>query len=462
MKLLITNIVFAISALILVLYAPEYYSYSFCYLLAGLFVFQNLIYFIFRRDHNIVGFEFIFMIAFWFTNFVYPLFYFQTDPTFSIFAMAFNQNIISKATAIAYLGYSSYLVGISFFELRKYEYNAFKVNDKLEPTSRKVFYITIIFFVLYLISGGVKNLSEVYRGDGSLDQQGISSYFYMLFFSSSILLTMFIFNESILIKYRLKYILLITVIFLLFMGLGSRTLPLAIGLTALVSFNNYKYRIPFLTFFLLIIIGAMLMTFVVFARTISFNEENYFQNAIANVQIASFWDFGSDLIINNRNLYTLIDFADSFGQTYGLTMLGGLLSPVPFFQGFVCNTFGIPPDFISSATFNTFLEMGTDSSWGLGSNLVADVYLAFGIVGVIFMFFMLGLLIGKSKLASSYNIYWNIFYFFMASNSIYLLRSGFFDNLRYIIWALLTVYFLNIRLKRSEDSNPEPLIINEQ
>lgn len=461
MRLLILNIIFAIAAFILVFNAPVYYSYSFCWLIAGLFIFQNLIYFIFRRDRDIVGFEFIFMIAFWFTNFVYPLFYFQTDPTFSVFAWTFNQNVISKATAIANLGYSFYLVGLSFFELRKFEFSVYEVDENLESTSRKVFYITIIFFGFYIMSGGMKMLSDVYRGDGSLEQQGISSYFYMMFFSSSILLTMFLFNKSIQKKYRLSYIVLTALIILLFMIIGSRTLPLAIGLAALISFNNYKYKIPVSTFLLLIIAGAVLMTFVVFARTISFSEENYLQNAFANTQITTFWDFGSDLIVNNRNLYTLVDFADSFGHTYGLTMLGGFLSPVPFLQGFVCNTFGIPPDFISSATFNTFLEVGADSSWGLGSNLVADAYLAFGFVGVISMFLMLGLLIGKSKFASSNSIYWNVFYFFMVSNSIYMLRSGFFDNFRYIVWALLTVFFLNIKLKKNNESNIGSLM-NEQ
>jgi oligosaccharide repeat unit polymerase len=454
MKLLITNILFAIVSLLLVVYAPVYYSYNFCLLAGWLFVIQNTIYFIFRRDRSIVSFEFFFMIAFWFTNFVYPLFYFQTDPSFSMFSVSFNQNIISKATAIAYMAYAFYFVGLSFFESKKYDFKVFDIDANFESTSRKVFFITIGFFFLYLVSGGHKILGEVYSGDASLEDQGISSYFYMIFFSSSILLSMFLFNSNIQKKYRIQYLSLILLIFLLFLSLGSRTLPLALGLTSIISYNNYKYKIPASTFFLLLIMGGALMTFIVFARSVSFSDDGYFQNAINNVQITSFWDFGSDLIINNRNLYTLIDFADSQGQTYGLTMLGGFLSPVPFLQGLVCNTFGIPPDFIGSATFNTFLEFGPGSSWGLGSNLVADVYLAFGTVGVMTMFLFVGLLLGKSKVASSKSIYWNIFYFFMVSNSIYWLRSGLFDSFRYLMWALLIVYILNLKFS-SETLTPK-------
>lgn len=445
MKLLITNIIFAVFALFLLIYAPEYYAYNFCLLIGWLFVIQNTIYFIFRRDRSLVSFEFFFMIAFWFTNLVYPLFYFQTDPSVGVFSLPFNQNIISKATAIAYLAYTFYFVGMSFFETKKNDDKVFDVDEKYEPTSRKVFYITISFFLLYIITGGHRILGNVYSGDAALEDQGISSYFYMIFFSSSVLLTIFLFGSQISNKYKIQHIVLISFIFLLFLSLGSRTLPLALGLAVLVSYNNYKYKIPASIFLLLIVLGVLLMTFIVFARSVSFSDEEYFRNALNNMQINSFWDFGMDLIMNNRNLYTLVDFADNQGYTYGLTMLGGFLSPVPFLQGFVCNTFGIPPDFISSAAFNTFLEFGQGSSWGMGSNLVADVYMAFGIPGVITFFFVLGLLLGKAKIALSGSIYWNIFYFFLVSNSVYWLRSGFFDSFRYLIWALLIVYVLNIK-----------------
>lgn len=452
MKLLTGNILFTIAALLLIMYAPDYYSYDFCLVTAWLFIIQNAIYFVFRRDRGIVGFEFFFMIAFWFTNFVYPLFYFQTDPSVGAFAMSYNQNIVSKATSVAYLAYSAYFVGLSFFEIKRFDFKVFEIDENYESTSRKVFFITISFFLLYVVTGGHKVLGSVYSGDASLEDQGISSYFYMIFFSSSILLTIFLFSEQISKKYKIQYISLIAFIFLLFMLLGSRTLPLALGLAALVSYNNYKYKIPASVFLLLVVLGTALMTFVVFARSGSFSDEGYFHEAINNMQINSFWDFGMDLIMNNRNLYTLVDFADNQGYTYGLTMLGGFLSPIPFLQGFVCSTFGIPPDFIGSATFNTFLEFGPGSTWGLGTNLVADVYLAFGIFGTIFFFLAVGLLLGKAKIASSGSLYWNIFYFFLVSNSVYWLRSGFFDSFRYLTWAMVIVFVLNIKFNQKKSS----------
>ena len=448
MKLFFINSFFCFLSIILVHIAPEEYSYNFCVLLAGLFVLQNFIFFVFRNDSDIVCFEFFFMIAFGLTNFIYPIFYFQTNPDFSMFSLDFNYNIISKATSIAFLGYSFFLTGLSYFDNKKTEVKANKASINLERTSLFIFKVTIIFFILYLLSGGHKALASEYSGDGDQIAKGISPYFYMVFFSTSIILAFLMFNKEINKKYRLWFVCLVLIITLLFLGLGSRSLPLAIILTAVVSYNNYRRKIPFLTVIAMIVIGAVFMTFITIARTTSITDKSYIDNAMQNSEISSFWDFASDLVINNRNLYTLIDFADSQSHTYGLTMLGGIMSPIPFLQSTFCKTFNVPTDFIGSATFNTFLDLGPGATWGLGTNLISDVYLAFGIIGVILFFFLLGMLLGKSKIAAPTNIYWNIFYFFLVSNAVYSVRSGFFDNFRYLIWALLIVGVYNYYLKR--------------
>jgi oligosaccharide repeat unit polymerase len=448
MKLFFINIFFCILALLLVYKSPGEYSYDFCLLIACLFVIQNFIYFIFRNDSDIVCFEFFFMIAFGLTNFIYPIFYFPTNPDFSMFSLDFNYNVISKATSIALLGYTFFLTGLSFFDNKKSNTSNIKHSMNLEKTSLFLFKVTVIFFILYLISGGPKALASEYSNDGDQIAKGISPYFYMVFFSTSIIIAFLMFNNEIQKKYRLWFICLVVLIIFIFLGIGSRTLPLALALTAIVSYNNYKKKIPFITILILLLIGAVFLTLITFARSTSITDKGYVDQAMQNTQISSFWDFASDLVINNRNLYTLIDFADSQSYTYGLTMLAGIMSPIPFLQGFFCRTFNVPVDFIGSATFNTFLDLGTDSTWGLGSNLISDVYLAFGIIGVICFFYVLGMLLGKSKIEASKNIYWNIFYFFLVSNSVYWARSGFFDNLRYLVWALVIVSLYNIYLKR--------------
>ena len=48
------------------------------------------------------------------------------------------------------------------------------------------------------------------------------------------------------------------------------------------------------------------------------------------VELSNIWDVGFDLIINNRNLYVLMDYANTHGYTWGESMLMSFLSIIPF------------------------------------------------------------------------------------------------------------------------------------
>jgi oligosaccharide repeat unit polymerase len=438
----IFNIIFSILSLVLFFRAPDDYSYSFCLLINLLFIAQNIIYFIGRQNKSLVGFQFIFMIAFYFTNFVYPVSYFPTNPTFSVFEYSFNNNIISKATSIAFLAYSFYMLGLSIIERKSVLVIETQNDIDYDSIAKFAFKLTIVSFALYVLTGGLAAMKSLYSGEGDV-QVGISPYFYMLLFCSASILATFVFNIKSNSKQFLYFSALVTLMLLLVLT-GTRTIPLALGLILLISYNNNRKKIPNSVFLSLIVVGALFLTFIMFARSSSISNANYTKNAMDNIQLNSFWDIGSDLIINNRNLYTLIDFADNNGHTFGLNMLGGLFSTIPFLQGLFCSTFGVPVYIISSDTFNTFLEFGPDFTWGLGTNVVADIYLSFGILGVLVFFTSLGWIIGKSERLSGNNVYWNVIYVLFVSNSVYLVRSGFFQNSRTFAWSLLIIYLYNL------------------
>jgi len=68
------------------------------------------------------------------------------------------------------------------------------------------------------------------------------------------------------------------------------------------------------------------------------------------------------------------------------------------------------------------------------------------LIGVIVLFVFLGWIVGKAEIKSKVNIYWTIVYYFLVSNSVFLVRSGFFDNLRPMIWAIILIYLYKLRL----------------
>jgi len=441
------NLFFSLFSLLLLYLAPKEYSYNYCLFINILYIIQNIAYFKIRNEKSLVGFQFIFMIAFYFTNFVYPVFYFPTNPTYSVFELQFNYNIISKATAIAFVAYSFYLLGLSRIERKSVIFEEFKSEINYDAITRFAFIMSFISLVLFILFGGNDAMESLYSGEGNIIDPGVSIYFYMLLFSVATILSSFLFNIEVRIK-RALYFLFLSGILFFFLLIGTRTLPIALCLILLVSYSRNRKIIPNSVFLSILVFGAILLTFIMFARSSSISDQNYTQNAINNTELNSFWDIGSDLIINNRNLYTLIDLAENNGHTFGINMLGGLFSPIPFLQSFFCNVFSVPVYLIGSASLNSFLEFGADFTWGLGTNVVSDVYLAFGLIGVLIFFTFLGWIIGKAEHNSSKNVYWNVVYLLFVSNSVYLVRSGFFDSFRTFVWSLLIVFLYSLSLSK--------------
>jgi len=312
---------------------------------------------------------------------------------------------------------------------------------------KQMLVLAVISFLGYILTGGYDSLvSEYLEGGANLLDKGISSYFYVVFYTCAVLISFFLFEDQIQFKAKIFYFILTSLIIIFFLAAGSRTLPLSLALCLIIAYNNNIKRISFSRFLLLIGLGAVTLTFVMLTRITGTGNIS----AIQDTDITSVWDFATDLIINNRNLYTLIDHAQTSGYTYGTTMLGGLLAPLPFAAGAIVNMTDIPADYLTSAGFNTVLDLGFGSDWGLGTNLVSDAYLAFGMVGVVFFFGLLGFIIGKAKFLRISSIYWKICYYIIASYAVFLVRGGFFDCFRYIIWGILLVFIFNLLKKKTQ------------
>jgi len=439
--ILIVNILFSILSLCLVYLAPTEYSYSFCVTINVLFVVQNILYFSLRNDDGLVCFEFFFMLAFWFTNFVYPVFYYPTNPHFSMFSSKFNENIITKSTAIAYLGYSVFLLGISNSR-RMLSYYANK--DPFVFDNRKLkllFYFSFIFFFFYMTFGGLEHLRNVYSGGADIRQVGVYSYFLNLFTIATLLMAMFLFrqkNRKIISIYGF-YLL---VVMLLFISTGTRGIVLGIGLILLFTYNKYVRRISKIQLITLIVFGALFLTFIVYGRTTSLFSKHWMDAMVLKLRVTSFFDLFSDLIINNRNLYVLVNYADSVRHTYFFGMLTDIVSPIPGLARYIIGIFHVPVELITGGALPTYLTLGPNSALGLGTNMIGEAYVSFGLFGVICFMYILGWIIKASRNASEYNIYAFVIYYLFVSHTVFYPRAPILFEPRTIVWSLILIYFL--------------------
>lgn len=435
MKRVITIVIFIISCL-LYLFAPNNYSFSYCLWCHNLFLATAV--FVLTTDfkNEKVGFNLLFTVSFFFTNFVYPIYIYPIDPSYSLFQFPFNEKVITKCTALAQVAYSAY--SISFFWKK-----ATSLQDthsmRLPSISKEKYYkseFAICMFIAIFISlGGLEYFEDRYLR-GEMTSNLLVQYLMLLFVPITILYSSLIYlckNHKQIIRI---YLILIAIAFIL-LSSGTRTFPLII-LTCLFIIFCQRHNVSFTFIITCVIVGVFLLSYVGDARSVGVFTSG---QETSNISPVGWFEKFSDLFICNRNLYVFYDFVETKTYTYGLSMISCLLSPIPFAQSTFQNLTGIPYYMLNSPDFSTFLQFGQNLPLGLGTNIVGDVYLAFGVIGVIVFFFFLGRFIVyiRTRMWNGSYLYM-IVYLSIASDAIYMCRAAYFDSFKTIVWTSILAW----------------------
>lgn len=433
---LIGNILFAILSVIYCCMAPGEMNVSFCTLVTVTFLAHNIWYFATLDRKNWMGFELFFGISFFFINFLFPTIIYSIDPEYGIFARSFNVMVISRSTAIAYLGYAWYLLGAtSILHGRRPEPTPTSLSMSHGRMSL-IFGLAMMSFILFMVLGGWTALQAVYADGEDLNAVGLYSYFRVLFIIFSYLLAAFVFTIKGWRKWL--YITFLMVCVVLLMMTGSRTFALGTVLILLVGFNNNVRRFRFWEIAIVILLGIVaLYTIVVLRSKDGFSETDGTGSSIGLLGVFM------DLIINNRNLYMLVDYADTHSFTWFQGLLVDIFTPIPGMAGLLPKLTGLPYEMINGGSLPTYIELGADSNWGLGTNMIGEIYRSFGYVGTAFYMLMVGHLIKTTYFHSRSNVYAYVLYYILCSHAVMWGRAPFLPDLRYITWALLIVYVLS-------------------
>lgn len=419
--------------------SPSGYSYFFC--LCSMAIFLTAASFLVKSDkQENIGFNFLFSFTFFCVNFIYPIFIYPIFPTFSLFGVGTDYNVISKSTALATLAYTTYALGyfISLIECPIVEPIKQKCIIIEEKRTITVSFVNLIVLVSIIGIGGLGALASDYSSDGG-GAGPIFSFLYSFFISFAVF--------SCVANRYIDNILLYFVILLIllsFLFTGSRTLIIMMG-SVLFCYFCEKFKISKLKILLLILAGFILMSIIGKLRL-----GIAVDSGTADVGV---WSMAEDFIVVSRSLYDIYGYVQENSITYGLSVSSYLLSVFPFFQGIFVRAFGVEPYEMRSDTLATYWALGKDSALGLGSNIVGDIYLAFGFLGVVLLFFYLGFMVVKVRYYSLQG-YWVaiIVYQVLISGAIFMCRSSYFFSLKNIVWALAFCYLLR-NVKFSNSSN---------
>ena len=156
-----------------------------------------------------------------------------------------------------------------------------------------------------------------------------------------------------------------------------------------------------------------------------------------NFTEVAFVDLFMDLIVNNRNTFVAIDYVDNHGITYGISMLGNIFRIIPMLSGYLHPLLGLSVYETTSSLLITKEALGEGSILGLGTSIIADIYLAFGVCGVMIFMGILGYFIHYLENKMKYNyIYSIIIYVTLMSYSVTLVRAEYFYSLNQIVISI--------------------------
>lgn len=409
-------------AIISILWCPITYSRVYNYFLFSLFLISLFTYVYKKKITNFLDFEPIFICIFLLMTYVYPLWIFDDETAFLFsFGRYYDVNAINKGVALSTIAIIFFFVG-----------NLAKITIRCSSEGMKNLYVdnrllgifALFLYVVYYLLGGFDFFTRVYKGEGN--SSPIANY--ILVFIQVVFPTL-LFNEFWNKKNNSQYsyntwvFLLAMTVSIHFALVGSRTNTSIILLSGLVAYSIFIKKQTFLRLLVFLLIGIFVMWILQSFRA-GYDVEK---------DIPWFYIL-SDLFIPNTNTYVAVEIVEEKGVTWGLSSSASVLSIIPFLQGFVENFLGLSDEDINSAYL---LTEYLGSSAGMGTNFIADLYLSFGIFGVIVFSYVFGWILSYLK-SSIYNSYYKaLIYIIISGFSMYIVRSSLFFLLKFVVFSFV-------------------------
>ena len=445
MLLAIVNICFAVLAVILFQQSPGAYDLAYCRMLTVVYLVQNICIFTLQKKKHWLGFEFFFAISFFFVNFVYPITYATSADdhvryqSLFIYLLQIPHDLITRSTAIAYWGYAFYALGITnFIQVDREEPD----HPRFELTQEHYlwfFGITVVSFLLFYATGGLTALRSVYHGGGNLKTVGVYSYFNNIFTLACYLMAIFLF--------RLKkqkwwfYALVVGACMLITISTGSRQMALGLALVLLCSFSVYGYQFRWWQVALIVGVGAVALFIVVTIRKLGWNPEGW-KAKLSGLSLNSYVEIFNDLIINNLNLYILVDYGYYHPKTWFHGMLIDLASPFPGLGTRIVNYYNEPSELMHGGDLPSYLILGANQKWGLGTNMIGEAFRSFGIWGVGISMYLIGFTVKELYYHANRNIYCFLLYFLFVSHAVIYPRAPLIFDPRTLVWSVVILWFV--------------------
>ncbi len=321
-----------------------------------------------------------------------------------------SNSIVNKACTISTIALGSFVLGYLIrgnIKKNKLKINRSPAIQVVEGVNIIVF-ITSAFTVLFLTTLNVETLTGNYGVVRNFENSNRFLIWLNTFLRASIIIKIWNYsnhNKSVsVLGYIKQFGLVINIISIVVLAVtflsGSRA---GIIILIMMYVSGYFYinkKKPKLKYTLaLLIVSAVFLTAI--GKSRSYNRDYSYQERLRLALAEE--DNSNYLFSNTKELshsvkalhYAVYDREKNSQYTFGKFQINNVFSIIPCYQT-VWRHFN--KNYIkhksykdwSSADYFTYLEQGYSPYSGLGTTSVADIYIEFGLVGILFVFFLFG------------------------------------------------------------------------
>jgi len=409
------------------------FSYPIYYMTVAVAIISLMSYYKCRKKNNFLDFDTLFITICYLIGYFATFFYNQ--PYYkAFFIFEFNYSYLNSGAWLFTIGMNAYYCGSLFVKSNKKISNN---NVKIYPT-KILFIINIGLMLAFILCGGIGFYQRVYADVGG-EGGGLTVYVQLLLTIISIMLIVIeIRNKFVEKDYKIHYLYFITIILFAFLllYLGNRTTASMLILPMIGLLTHWFKPIKFRVFIIFLIFGIFSMWIVQQLRTGEKVSMNISYPALMLM----------DMTIPSRTIYEGMEIVDNEGFNYGETMFSPIIGVVPGLAGIILGKSGYgSAELFTKYAYDKF-NVPEENQIGLGSTIISDIYLSFGVVGVILCMWLLGRIIHIVELKSTDGELFSSFLLgaFLA-NSVFWARTSYAYPARLIVWgSLLMLFYISI------------------
>lgn len=445
-------LIFGVLALVLYLCAPNEYNQQYCILLAILYAGESI--YILKQEvkkKNYITFNSIFLLSFFFVSYAFAAFIAGTagEEILAYLIKRVDLRYLTKAVALSHLAINCYFLGFTYSrrveQIETLEPGRFQIRVKTNSIFIKEHLAKTIYILIYVAT--FFNYLSHLRINNSVAVTE-NAFFYDLYrcilivtLTSSTLKNVKV--RASFIEYCRKNILYISTSFiyiLLCLVIGDRGPAIFCVLIITVTYLVAVKRINGSIILLSGAAAAMLMFTIRITRgssgSIQSGLETFTQSAsTAIAERSSAWDTMADLTGIFAEMTVGYESVQAKGTVYPLKIIIVPFYPFPLIPSFFSNLiYNKSPTEISSASI---ISEYAAIPWANGTQCVVDIYISWGLFGVIILFFLFGRFIKWIYNKSNKNIYCLLVYIMLTSMSLYMPRDSmlaFIRPMAYIIF----------------------------